>query len=223
MESTTQSNFIYNSSLLSSQELKIDKSNNLKISTFSLRKNESSTISLDLISSDPKVSKHPGLTTLFISAICFITSISLYLSLSNANLLLGQIIAGFLLGLSLIFFAFAWMKPIVTYNFLYKNTSISLFKLRCSSKNNQHVIRFVEQLTQRIDDIERNVLVKVDNHRTNDLESEFTGHLDFLYNHGMVNDVVYDRINDKINEKIYGVKPINKELAEVILLPLRSV
>lgn len=223
MESIKQSSFIYNSSLLSTQELKIDKKNNIKISTFSLTRNESNTIPLDLIEATPKITKRPNVTISFIATACLIASASLYLSAFNIDLLSGQIIAVILLSFGLVSFAFSLKKPVITYNFLYKNTSIGLFKLHCSSKNDQHVLKFVEQLTQRIDDIEKDISEKIDNNRINNLESEFIGHLDFLYNHGMVNDIVYDRINDKINEKVYGIKPIKQELAEVILLPVRSV
>jgi len=223
MGSTKQTNFIYNSSFLSSQELRVDKKNNLKISTFSLTKNESNTIPLDLIEAMPKITKYPNMAISFVATACVIASASLYLSAFNTGLISAQIVATLLLSVGIISFAFSLTKPIITYSFSYKNTSIDLFKLRCSSRNDEHIQRFVEQLIQRIENIDSNTLENVKSHNINNLESDFIGHLDFLYNHGMVNDIVYDRISDKINEKIYGIKPHKLELAEVILLPVKSV
>ena len=222
MKLNKEHNTIYASSIFSSLELKIDKAKNLKISRFSLLKNESSIIPLDLINAEPSISKSPDLSLISLAFISFVTSAFLYFSSLDQNLFSNQLIAIFVFSLGLLALTASLIKHTKQYSFYYANTSIQLFKLKNISGDNSSVKQFVDQLSQRINST-KTEQIEFDNtnrfnNDKNDIELEFTEHLDYLYNYGIINDVLYERISGKISEKVYGIKPAKKELAEVIFL-----
>lgn len=222
MQQTAIQHLIYNCSLLSSQELKIDDDDNLRISKFSFSKKTSNTIPLDLIEAKPKITQQPDMQLFVFSILSFVASVALYLASTNTNLISGQVIASIFFAFSLLSFVASFKRPTTIYNFFYANTSICLFKLNESKTNNQLVSTFVNQLKQRITEV-KEVNPEKNDYKTGFIEeTEFTDHLNFLYNHGMLNDVTYEIINNTINEKLYGIKP-QQHLADVILLPVKSI
>ena len=114
---------------------------------------------------------------------------------------------------------------IYTYQFLDSNTR--LFTLKGSFTGNKQVQMFVQKLNERISQLnieENNIIAKkleIENKNSNNSEDnyvQFTKHLDFLFNHGAINDAAYKRIENKINDIIYGVTN-EKTLTNIIYFP----
>jgi hypothetical protein len=214
MQQTVIHNLLYNCSLLSSQEIKIDADNNLQISTFNISKTVKNTIPLDLINPQPKITEHPNIHLLKLAFLSFITSIVFFLLSSEINYPIGQMISGIFALFCILFIIVSFTKKSVAYTFFYARTTTHLFTLHESQSNNKLVETFVNQLTQQIKGSK-------DTSTKGDKQTEYTSHLDFLYNHGVINDVFYERINHRIYEKVNDIKP-KRLLADVVTLPIRK-
>ena len=217
MYANRYANMLHTSTLWSSQEIKLDSDNNLSVTQLSFRHKRSNTIPLDLIEANPKVSQKPDTQLLGFSLACMLATVVFTVTALNINpsaslaLVLPVIFAGF----SLAALIFAFKQHTRSYHFYFANTSTRIFKLEESSQNRQIIRAFVRQLSEKIAQLKQKQPISIDG------DAEFTQHLDFLYNHGVVNDVVYERINQRINEKVNGYEP-EVHLAEVIPLPIKK-
>lgn len=208
-------NQFFNNSLLSSQEIKIDENNNLKVTSLSLSKKLSNTIPLALIDAQPKITQNPDRQLMMFALVNVLSSVIFYLSVTKIHQTLGIVISSLFMLFAILSFVTSYRRSSTTYTFYYKNTSTHLFSLRKSAFNKNKVQVFADQLKQRI------LEAKVTHSNLTDESSKYTKHLDFLYNHGLVNDVVYERTNDKINEKLYGIRAKN-QLADIVILPVNT-
>ncbi len=219
---------LHYNTLLSNQVFKIDSTNNLHIVELTPLRNKNETIPLDLIDANPlakkKLDTHLILLTLvstLTSAIFFVYAFYAYQTWANAFATV------FLLSsFSTLFFAYK--NRAISYTYQFANTNTPLFTLReCFSKNGQ-VEMFVSALNKRIVSINEqadlDAISYFNNDNTNDNKSsECTKHLDFLYNHGFVNDALYQRIDRKIHHKFFGKDDAIKATTEnVIYFPIKA-
>ncbi len=224
----TMLNTLHYNTLLSNQVFKIDSTNNLHIVELASLRNKNETIPLDLIDANPLIQKKLDIHLLFltlastlISTIFFVYSTYGHQTWANAS---GTV---FLLSsLSTLFFAYK--NRAVSYTYQFANTNTPLFTLHeCFSKNEQVKI-FVNTLNKHIESVneqaELDAVSYLNNDNTNDSKSsECTKHLDFLYNHGFVDDALYQRIDRKIHHKFFGKDNSEKASTEnIIYFPVKA-
>lgn len=222
MQQFALKNLFYSNSLISSQELKIESENNLTISTRSLNKNNSRTIPLDLIETEAQISKKPDTQLILFSMVNFVASIVFYFSSPIINSIIGQIITSVFLVISLLSLAASYKRPTTTYTFFSADSNAHLFSIHEPKSKNKLLATFITHLKQRIIDAKEIKKEKTVFDFEENNFSEFTEHLDFLYNYGVVNDATYEILANRIDEKVYGTRP-ETHLADVILLPVRSM
>ncbi len=205
-------------SLFSSQEYRID-SGNLKITDLSLGKNNREVIPLDLIDPKPKISKTNDRQLIWASIISFIIG-SLFIILAfSINIPIQQILGISLIGISAVFFIASLKLQTTSYTYFYANTTTQLFTINeAQSCDAENAKKFVQSLNQRL--VKPKVVISTRKQNQRD-HLEFIHHLDFLYNHNVVNDIQYERMRDKINEIIYGIKKENVS-ANIIQLPIKN-
>jgi len=219
---------LHYNTLLSSQVFKIDSTNNLHIVELTPLRNRSKTIPLDLIGENPltkkKLDTHLLLLTLvstLASTIFFIYSFYAHQTWANA---FGAV---FLFsGFATLFFAYK--NRVVSYTYQFSNTNTALFTLCEDFSKHEQVKIFVNGLNKHI--ISKNEQADLDdisyfsNKNTNDSKSlECTKHLEFLYNHGFVNDALYQRIDRKIHHRFFRQNGTVKAPTEnIIYFPVKA-
>ena len=205
---------LHHNTLLSNQVFKIDSTNNLHIVEISPRRNKNETIPLDLIDATPLIKKKFDSHLLLLAFASVLASISFFSYATYAHQAWAYSfgITFILSSFSVLFYAYK--NRSISYTYQFANTNTPLFTLReCFSKNEQVKV-FVNALNKRIVSVNKKSNVEAvsyiddtTNHIDNSCDSkssECTKHLDFLYNHGIVNDVLYQRIDRKIHHKFFG-------------------
>ncbi len=224
---------LYYNTLLSSQVFKIDSKDNLQIVELSPLKNRNETIPLDLIDSEPKVSNKFDNQLVAFSLISALAACGFLFSAIYTSQLWAIPFSILFLLTSLTTAYASYRKKTTTYSYQFMDTNTRLFSLHESFSANKQVEMFVHALNERInkahneqDDlsVESDLQHSEDDGSISDeaKQSQFTKHLDFLYNHGVVNDALYKRIDRKINEKVFGFK-IEETETNVINFPVKAL
>lgn len=206
-----------NSSLLSTQEYKID-SGNLHITDLSFGRNNREIIPLDLIDPKPKITKKSNEQLMWTSVGSFTVGLLfILLSLSFENQIQQSMGIGFL-AISAIFLIASLKLQTTSYTYYYANTTAHLFTINEPQTGEKDiVIKFIQSLNQRINKPK----LKGQRNFKKEERSEFFKHLDFLYNFGVLTDAQYERIHSKINVKIYGAVNETRKTADIIQLPIK--
>lgn len=200
----------------SSQEYRID-SGNLKITDLSLGKNNREVIPLDLIDPKPKIAKTNDPQLILASIISFIIGTLFIILAYSINIPVQQVLGFGLIGISAIFLISSLRLQTTSYTYFYANTTTQLFTIsEAQSCNSENAKKFIEALNNRL---VKPKVMKSERKKNRETHNEFVYHLDFLYNHNVLNDIQYDRMKDKINEIVYGIKK-DRTLADVIHLPV---
>ncbi len=205
---------------VSNHEFKIDSENNLHILEQSILKDRRDTVPLDLINPQPIIKNHLdknlillALASVMASSIFFISAIYMgHLWPFSFALVFG------LFGIGSIVTAQKSRTKIFQYQFV--NTNSPLFTLHVPSTKKVQVEFFVNALNKRIIAVNKksenngnvqsrdNKFVSLQNSNdereiyTNEKYSQYIKHLDFLFNHGIVDEVLYKKLQGKINSRI---------------------
>lgn len=218
---------LYYNSLLSSRLLKIDTNDNLQIVELSPLKNRNEVIPLDLIDAKPRITNKPDSQLMLFGIVSALASALFFISSIYANQPWSMAFAALFLlsSIGAIFTAFKKFTTVYIYQFA--NTNTPLFTLRESFSENEQIKTFTDTLNERITNLsEESIEESTDNNsnkstdKNDDKHSQYANHLDFLYNHGVINDVLYKRINRKINEKIFGIDDL-EPLGNIIHFPVK--
>ena len=219
---------LHYNTLLSNQVFKIGSSNNLHIVELTPLRNRSETIPLDLIDANPLLKKKIDTHLLLLTFVSTLASVIffVYAFYGHQTWVNAFGIIFLLSSLSTLFYAYK--NRVISYTYQFANTNTPLFTLReCFSKNGQ-VEMFVSALNKRIVNVNEqadlDAISYFNNDNTNDSKSsECTKHLDFLYNHGFVDDALYHRINRKIHHKFFGKNEATKVTTEnIIYFPIKA-
>jgi len=204
--------------LFSTQEYRLD-SGNLHITDTSLGRKEKEVIPLDLIDPNPRIRKKNNKQLLWASIASFTIGLLLTALSISFNTQFQQFLGLGFIVISAIFLIVSSKLKTTSYSYYYANTTTHLFTINeHQSAKNDLIKKFIQSLNCRIHKptIKSPKTVKQKNF------SEFSQHLDFLYNFGVLTDEQYKRIQDKIKVKIYGNTQNTKKTADIIPLPLRG-
>jgi len=205
-------------SLFSKQEFKIDFANNLRITELSALKRRNEIIPLDLINPQPISKKRLNKSLLLLGLVSILVSSVFFAS----AILMGQL---WTVAFAIVFWVFGVVTLIASnknsttvYQYKFVNTETVLFSLYEPSSQDQQVKFFITALNKRINRL--NEKSELSETRFNDeglkqldaideeeiyrqeKQSQYIKHLDFLFNHGIVDEVLYKMLNKKINKKI---------------------
>ncbi len=217
MQSSILQNILYNRSFWSNQEIQVSKDNNLHITTCAFSKLDKNIIPIDLIEPQSTVKFKPDTHLIMFTVVSFFAALAfaIPLPLASINLAISLSFSLVFTGMGIASLIAAYKRSTRTYGFYFANTTTQVFTLRESEQNKEAIQSFISKLTQQIEALKSSKPITIDGN------VEFSQHLDFLYNHGVVNDVFYERINHNIYEKVNGIEP-KEHLAEVILLPVKK-
>lgn len=209
-------------SLFSNQKFEIDSKNNLHITKLSVLKRRNEIVPLDLINPQPTSKKRLNTPLMLLALSSTLVSGAFFAS----AILMGQL---WTVAFAIVFWLFgmgtliaSYKNRTTIYQYKFANTETLLFSLSEPSAQNQQVELFINALNKRIvslnetseqsesgDKIELNEegIVQLDiagemEIYTQGKQSQYMKHLDFLFNHGIVDEVLYKRLNKKINKKI---------------------
>ena len=208
-------------SLFSNQEFKIDSNNNLHITELSPLKQRDEVVPLDLI--NPQlISKSRLNNQLLLLALASALTSSTFFA---AAIFMGQL-WGFAFAMVFLVFSIgtliaSYKNSTTSYQYRFANTETLLFSLSKPSTQDHQFELFVNALNKRIisanEKSESNEISKTelnykgitpfDNSVETEIymqgkQSQYMKHLDFLFNHGIVDEVLYKRLNKKIDKKI---------------------
>ncbi|MCF6190595.1 MAG: hypothetical protein L3J51_08950 [Cocleimonas sp.] len=219
---------LHYNTLLSNQVFKIDSTNNLHIVELAPLRNKNETIPLDLIDANPLTKKKLDTHLILLTLVSTLTSAIFFVYAFYAYQIWANAFATVFLLSSLSTLFFAYKNRAISYTYQFANTNTPLFTLReCFSKNEQ-VKMFVNALNKRIVNVNEQTDLDSVNYFNNDntnntKSSECTKHLDFLYNHGFVDDALYQRIDRKIHHRFFGKNDAEKASTEnVIYFPVKA-
>jgi len=227
---------LYYNSLLSSQVFKIDSSNNLQIVELSALKSRNENIPLDMIDAEPKLSSKADRQLISFSIIsAFLCATSLIAALYATQTWMIPFSVLFLLT-SIVTAVASFKNKTIIYAYQYIDSNTPLFTLQESSSGNKQVEMFSHKLSERINTVNQaqeiaKEKVKSDikelsdnmiaNTKEDDNYLQFRDHLNFLYNHGVVNDNLYQRIDNKIKEVVFGLS--NQEgQSNILQFPVKA-
>jgi len=203
-------------SVFSNQKFEIDSKNNLHITELSALKNRNDVIPLDLINPLPTNKKRLNQPLMLLALASTLASSAFFAS----AVLMGQL---WTVAFAIVFWVFgmatliaSYKNRITVYQYQLANTGTLLFSLSSPSTQNQQVELFIKalnikiiSLTEKSEHMEFNeeddVQVDIDGEMaiyTQGKQSQYMKHLDFLFNHSIVDEVLYKRLYKKINKKI---------------------
>ena len=209
-------------SLFSNQTFEIDSENNLRITELSALKRRKEIVPLDLINPQPISKKCLNKPLMLLALASTLASGAFFAS----TIFMGQIWA---VAFAIVFWIFgmgtlvaAYKSRTTVYQYKFASTESLLFSISESSAQNQQVKMFVNVLNKRIISLNEksersesmNItalneesITSLDNTSeigiyTQGKQSQYMRHLDFLFNHGIVNEVLYKKLNEKIDKRI---------------------
>jgi len=215
---------LHYNTLLSSQVFKIDSKNNLHIVELTPRRNKNETIPLDLIDASPLIKKKLDTHMLLLAIVSTVVSIIFFVYAFFGHQTWASAFGTLFLLSSLSSLFYASKNRTVSYTYQFAHTNAPLFTLReCFSKNGQVKI-FVNALNNRIVNIDEKADLDAVSYFENESKSsECIKHLDFLYNHGFVNDALYQRIDRKIQHEFFGKDDAVKAPSEnIVYFPVKA-
>ena len=205
-------------SLFSKQEFKIDSKSNLHITELSAIRRRNDVVPLDLINPQPISKKSLNKSLMLLALASALVSSAFFAS----AIFMGQLWA---VAFAIIFWVFgmgtliaSYKNSTTVYQYNFVNSETVLFSLSEPSSQDQQVELFIKALDKRICHI--NEKSELSETRFNDeglkqldvigeeeiyrqeKQSQYIKHLDFLFNHGIVDEDLYKRLNIKINKKI---------------------
>jgi hypothetical protein len=210
------------SSLFSNQTFEIDSQNNLHITDLSAIKQRNDIVPLDFINPQPISKKHLNKPLMLLALASALVSSALFAS----TIFMGQLWA---VTFAIVFWVFgmatlsaSFKNRTTIYQYKFANTETLLFSLSEPATQNKQVKLFTDALNKRIINLneqnEVNSRAEVDEESAiqldtvespnemdsylEDKQSQYTEHLNFLFNHGIVDEVLYKRLNKKINQQI---------------------
>ncbi len=213
-------------SLFSSQKFEIDSKNNLHITELSTLKQRNEVVPLDLINPQPTSKKRLNKPLMLLALASTLVSGGFFAS----AIFMGELwtvafaIVFWAFGMGTLIASFKNQTTVYHYKFL--NTETLLFSLPESSIQNHQAKLFVNALSTRITSLN----AKNEQNETSDSpifheenitpleiaigtsdemglylegkKSQYTKHLNFLFNHGIVDEVLYEKLNNKINKRV---------------------
>ena len=205
---------------VSKQEYKIDHENNLHICEKSILKDRRDIVPLDLMKPQPIIKKHLDKNLMILALMSAVVSGFFFVS----AIYLGHL---WTVGFAIVFWLFsigsivaAHKNRTKTYQYQFINSNSPIFILREPFNNKTQVRRFVSALNKRITAVNikpknSEIVQLVDDKLFSTLGSnkergmsvegkfsQYIKHLDFLFNHGVVDEVLYKKLQEKINNKI---------------------
>lgn len=221
MNHSTDNYSLFINSLLSSKEILITKNSDIEITECSVFKNTKTTIPVDLIETKAEQSSRPDYQWLLFAVINFFAAIVFSaLTFSQHLGFLLSIAATFtLLGALSVHAAFKFKNKVYRYHL--KDTKADVLTLTSNDINDSQIREFVDILDQQmIQNRESDIEEKQHDPSflVNQIDS-YSGHLEFLYDEGIIDDVMLDRLRQKVYNKVYGIVD-TRPLAKVIPLPV---
>ncbi len=219
INSTTLDSLRYHSPV-SNQEFEIDSENNLHIREQSILKNRCDIVPLDLINPQPIIKNRLDKNLMLLALASAMASSTFFISAVYMGHLwsVGFAIVFWLFGIGSIVTAYKNRTKIYQYQFA--NANSPLFTLHESFTKKVQVELFVNALNKRIIAVGK----KPDNNENIQLGddkflsqlgssdereiyaegkySQYIKHLDFLFNHGIVDEALYKKLQGKINNRI---------------------
>jgi hypothetical protein len=210
------------SSPVSNHEFEIDSNNNLHITeSTSKNKDGHEIVPLDLINPQPKIKTHLNKNLMLLALTSALISSGFFAS----AIFMGQ---SWTVAFAIVFWMFGISAIIASYNKRSKiyqyhltNTNTRLFTLRESFTENTQVELFVNALNKRINNLsEKSEEMSLEETSLNDTgiaqldifgekelytqnkQSQYLVHLDFLFNHGIVDETLHQILSKKIDNKI---------------------
>lgn len=219
---------LHYNTLLSNQVFKIDSTNNLHIVELTPLRNRRETIPLDLIDASPLIKKKLDSHLLLLTLVSTLASIIFFAFAFYGYQAWASAFGLIFLLTSFSTLFYGYKHRAISYTYQFANTNTPLFTLRECHSENEQVKMFVTALNKRIVSVNENVDLDAvsyfDDHNTNESKSsECIKHLDFLYNHGFVNNALYQRIDRKIHHEFFGKDDTLKAPTEnVIYFPVKA-
>jgi hypothetical protein len=205
-------------SLFSNQEFKIDSENNLHITELSTLKRRNEIIPIDLINPEPISKKRLKKSLLLLGlASALVSSIFFAVAIFMSQLwTISFAIVFMIFGMGTLIASYKNSTSVYQYKFI--NTETILFSLSEPSSQGQQVGFFIKALNNRIsrlngkselsetgfndEGLKQLGVIDEEEVYRQEKQSQYIRHLDFLFNHGIVDEVLYKRLNKKINKKI---------------------
>lgn len=209
-------------SLFSNQKFEIDSKNNLHITELSALKRRNEVVPLDLINPQPISKKRLNKPLMLLALASVLVSGAFFAS----AILMGQLWA---VAFAIVFWVFgmgtliaSYKNHTTVYQYKFANTETLLFSLSEPSTQSQQVELFISALNKRIiclnetseqsdssdkTELSEEGITQLDFTEemeiyTQGKQSQYMKHLDFLFNHGIVDEVLYKRLNKNINKRI---------------------
>lgn len=209
MNSNSARYSLFINSLLSNKEILIKDSKDIQITECSVFRNSKTLIPVDLVSAQVKQGSRPNIQWILFG-IVNVVAVTLFVTLAlTQNIIFPYVLAGTfaLLGVLSVFSAYKYKYS--TYTFQYDESDINLFTLSSNDLNKDQITEFIKVLTTNI---QSNKYLKDDEvdetvHETNKFDTQietYSEHLSFLYNEGIVDDFLLDKLQKKIRNKVYG-------------------
>ncbi len=214
-ESTLLEALRYNSSI-SNQQFEIDADDNLHITANSIIETRDDIVPLDMINPQPMITTHLNKSLMQLALTSALISGAFFASALFMN-------QPWAVTFSILFWVFgiialitSYKKRSKNYQYFLTNTSTRLFMLGETMTQNTQVELFIKALNKRINNLNdksedylpsKMGVAHLDQHQENDIytqnkQSQYLIHLDFLFNHGIVDDVLYKRLITRINNQI---------------------
>ena len=206
-------------SLFSNQKFEIDSKDNLHITEQSALKSHNEVVPLDLINPQPTSDKHLNKPLMLLALASALASSAFFAS----AILMGQLWA---VAFGIVFWVFgmgtlftSYKNGTTDYKYKFANSEAFLFSLSQPSSQNKQVELFIHALNERIinlnenneqsssaDKVESNgEILDISDEKEvymRSKKSQYMKHLDFLFNHGIVDEVLYKKLDKTINNRI---------------------
>ena len=219
--------FITNDSVFSTRKYKLENNGKLSIITLNAVHTRAETIPLDLIDPEPNIEHKPNNYWALISLVISVSSI---ITFGVTDLISVPLLSALIL-LSAALFVVALKNRMTTYTFFFANTQTKIFSIKggetLASTNeaiNDKADSFINNLKYAIYKINKKHVPQQKFENDKDKYDFIKNKLDDLYNYGVINNILYDRIKDNIREKTNTQKlsKQTKQLANVIVFEPRK-
>lgn len=226
MTSNKQHTTIFINSLLSNKEIRIDqndeKNKTLQIHECSAFKNSKTIIPIDLINAKPIIAKRLD-TQWLLFGFASLVAATIFLTMSLSQEIFFPLFLTAAFSLSALFSVYAANKfSNTSYTYTCKETNAHLFTLTANDLNSSQISEFVSLLNNMIKPVktisQAMPALSELSRKTSDLQIYYQ-HLEFLYEEGILDDVLLEKLEQRAYNKVNGIID-PRPLAKVIPLPV---
>ncbi len=231
--------------LFTSKKYQIRIDNTLQSVEHSPLKNRNDTIPLKLINPQPNTRQKPDSHLVSLAIISALASSIFFLTAFYGNLLWAIIFGLVLLTASIAALISSFKNSTTIYDFYRENTNTRVLSLNKTLSEGADVETFMDILRSRISEVGENSNVSIDKQPIkrdeniyfdaekngyDEKKSQYIKHIDFLFNHGIVDEKLYKQLEKKIDNKVMSseiLKSNSESLRDsadnIIYFPVNSV